>query len=329
MRTRCWAVFFGCVWGILESLAPAHAFAASAGDPVAILTEIKPGQGEVRVKLAAEADWKAPLPLLSLRAGDQLRAAGNATAVLLLIGGQGTVTVSVANSPYTAQAPAAPPAGGSGRTPGLVANLGRILAGKKKELTYVPLAVRSVKQPPLLLSPREGKLLMSPVLEWAGSDRLRYTIRVLGPQGMVWEQGNLPRGPLPYPPAAPRLLPGVAYRWELEARDFAPQRGQFTILRPQEIAKVRESLDALAPSALSGYPKNTVTLMRAGFLFEQELYAEARNELQVAIAADPDEPSLHLMLGHVYERTGLKALAAEEFDEAQFLVTAPTPPHKP
>ena len=329
MRTRRWAVFFGCVWGILESLAPAHAFAASAGDPVAILTEIKPGQGEVRVKLAAEAGWKAPLPLLSLRAGDQLRATGNATAVLLLIGGPGTVTVSVANSPYTAQAPAAPSAGGSGRTPGLVANLGRILAGKKKELTYVPLAVRSVKQPPLLLSPREGKLLMSPVLEWAGSDRLRYTIRVLGPQGMVWEQGNLPRGPLPYPPAAPRLLPGVAYRWELEARDFAPQRGQFTILRPQEIAKVRESLDALAPSALSGYPKNTVTLMRAGFLFEQELYAEARNELQVAIAADPDEPSLHLMLGHVYERTGLKALAAEEFDEAQFLVTAPTPPHKP
>jgi tetratricopeptide (TPR) repeat protein len=203
-----------------------------------------------------------------------------------------------------------------------VANLGRILAGKKKELTYVPLAVRSVKQPPLMLSPREGKLLMSPVLEWAGSDRLRYTIRVLGPQGMVWEQGNLPRGPLPYPPAAPRLLPGVAYRWELEARDFAPQRGQFTILRPQEIAKVRESLDALAPSALSGYPKNTVTLMRAGFLFEQELYAEARNELQVAIAADPDEPSLHLMLGHVYERTGLKELAAEEFDEAQFLVSS-------
>ena len=28
------------------------------------------------------------------------------------------------------------------------------------------------------------------------------------------------------------------------------------------------------------------------------------------------------MLGHVYERTGLKQLAAEEFDEAQFLVTS-------
>jgi hypothetical protein len=298
---------------------PAQGLAASSGDPVAILTEIKPGQGEVRVKLAAEADWKAPLPLLSMRTGDQLRATGNARAVLLLIGGQGTVTVSAATSPYTVQAPAASASGG--RTAGLVANLGRVLAGKKKELTYVPLAVRGVKQPPLLLSPREGKLLAAPVLEWAGSDRLRYTIRVLGPQGMVWEQGNLPKGPLPYPPTAPRLLPGVAYRWELEARDFAPQRGHFTILRPEEFAKVRESLDALAPSALSGYPKNTVILIRAGFLFEQELYAEARTELQAAIAGDPDEPSLHLMLGHVYERTGLKELAADEFDEAQFLST--------
>jgi hypothetical protein len=319
---------FVFVGGILEGLVPANGLAASAGDPVAILTEIKPGQGEVRVKLAAEVDWKAPLPLLSLRAGDQLRATGNATAVLLLIGGQGTITVSAATSPYTVQAPSAPPAGRSG-PPGLVANLGRVLAGKKKELTYVPLAVRSVKQPPLLISPREGKLLAVPVLEWAGSDRLRYTIRVLGPQGMVWEQGNLPRASLPYPPTAPRLLPGVAYHWVLETRDFAPQQGQFTILRPEEVAKVQESLDALTPSALSGYPKNTLVLMRAGFLFEQELYAEARKELQVGIAADPDEPSLHLMLGHVYERTGLKELAAEEFDEAQFLVTASTPPHKP
>ena len=36
--------------------------------PFTLLTEIRPGQGDIRVKLAAEAEWKAPLPLLSLRA---------------------------------------------------------------------------------------------------------------------------------------------------------------------------------------------------------------------------------------------------------------------
>jgi hypothetical protein len=235
----------------------------------------------------------------------------------MFTGGQGTVTVSAANSPYTAQVPAA--GAPAGKAQGLVASLSRVLAGKKKDLTYVPLAVRSVKQPPLLLSPRDGKLLRPPILEWGGSDRLRYTVRVLSPQGKVWEQVNLPRTPLPYPASAPPLAPGVPYRWELEAKDFPVQQGQFTILSAAEIAPIRENMAALDPSVLSGYPKNTVILMRTGHLFEQGLYTEARKELLAAIAADPEEPGLHLMLGHVYERTGLAMLAAEEFDEAEFL----------
>jgi hypothetical protein len=307
------------ILGVLAVLAPAASLAAPAGDPIAVLTEIRIGQGEVRVKASAEADWKLPLPLLSLRPGDQVRATRNATAVLMFTGGQGTVTISAANSPFTVQPPAAGPA--AGKSTDLVANLGRFLMGKKKDLSYVPLTTRSVKQPPLLLSPREGKLLGSPILEWGGSNRLRYTVRLFNPQGKVWEQDNLPRAPLPYPASAPPLAPGVPYRWELEARDFPVQQGLFTILPPAESASVRESLAALEPAALPGYPKNTVSLMRAGLLFEQELYAEARQELLGAIAADPDEPSLHLLLGHVYERTGLRELAAEEFDEADFLST--------
>jgi hypothetical protein len=313
MGARWWFIL-----GALAVLAPTSGLAATAGDPVAVVTEIRTGQGEVRVKLAAEADWKAPLPLLSLRPGDQVRATRDATVVLMFTGGQGTVTVSAANSPYALQVRAA---GTGGRTSELVANLTRFLMGKKKDLTYVPLATRSVKQPPLLLSPREGKLLGPPVLEWAGSDRLRYTVRLFSPQGKVWEQDNPHRAPLPYPASAPPLVAGVLYRWELEAKDFPVQQGQFTILSAAETAPIRENLAALDPSALPGYPENTVILMRAGFLLEQGLYTEARKELLAAIAADPEEPGLHLMLGHVYERIGLTELAAEEFDEAEFLST--------
>ena len=95
------------ILGVLALLAPTVVLGASAGDPVAVLTEIRTGRGEVRVKLAAEADWKAALPLLSLRPGDQIRTTQNAKAVLMFTGGQGTITVSSANSPYTVQAPAA------------------------------------------------------------------------------------------------------------------------------------------------------------------------------------------------------------------------------
>jgi len=258
------------------------------------------------------------LPLLSLRVGDQIRATGPATAVLMFNGGQGTVTVSTANSPYTVQPRPALAAGG--KAADLVGNLSRLLAGKKKELTYVPLATRSVKQPPLLLSPRDGKLLGAPTLEWGGSDRLRYTVRVFGPQGLVWERADLPRAPLPYPANAPGLVPRVPYSWDLAARDFPPQRGQFALLSPAEVAETQEGLAALGQQ---GYPKNTAALLRAGFLFERELYAEAQKELQAATSADPDEPNLHVMLGQVYERLGLQELAAQEYDEAQFLVSAP------
>lgn len=298
-------------------MAPTSGLGAFAGDPVALLTEIRPGQGEVRVKLMAEVEWKAPLPLLSLRPGDQIRATQNATAVLMFVGGQGTVTIVTANSPYTVQGETA--GATQGKTPELLANLTRILMGKKKDLAYTPLTTRSIKQPPVILSPREGKLLGSPVLEWTGSDRARYAVRLFGPQGLVWDQANLARIPLSYPPGAPSLIPGVLYRWELETKDFPIQQGQFTVLSSTEIAGIRETLASLLPEALPGYPKNTVTLMRAGFLFEQQLFAEARTELVAAMRADPDEPSLHLMLGHVYERTGLPALAAEEFDEAHYL----------
>jgi len=288
----------------------------AASEAVALLTEIRAGQGEVRVKLMGEADWKAPLPLLSLRAGDQLRATQNAAAVVLFTGGQGTVTITPGNSPYTVQ----PPAGAASReSPPIVGTLSRILMGKKKDLNYVPLTTRSAKQPPLALSPRGGKLLGPPTLEWSGSDRARYAVRVFGPQGLLWQQSDLSRRPLPYPASAPALSPGVAYRWELETKDFPVEKGQFSLLAPREVADVRQTLASLVPAVLPGYPKNTIVLMRAGFLLDKELLAEARQELLSALARDPDEPGLHLMLGEVYEQTGLPGLAGEEFDEAQFL----------
>ena len=61
--------------------------------------------------------------------------------------------------------------------------------------------------------------------------------------------------------------------------------------------------------------------MRAGLFFREGLYADARRELTTAIAQDPDEPTLRQLLGYVYDRVGLVDLAAQEFDEAEFLAT--------
>ncbi len=292
-----------------------------AGEPVAVITEIRREQGEVRVRPAGEADWRLPQLLLALRPGDQVSAEGESRTVLVFTGG-GAQVVSQANSPFTVQAPAGET--GIQRLGALVARVTTFLLGQQKDLTtYRSLSVRSTRgQVPLILSPRETRLLAGPVtFEWAGPDRLRYSVRVLGPQGLVWGQASLPRQTLGYPATAPALSPGVTYTWELETSGHPVQRTQFELLPDAEAARVQAALALVQPASLPGYPRNTVTLMRAGLFFQERLYHDARRELLARIKADPDEPTLHLLLGQVYDRVGLKELAEEEFREAQILTT--------
>jgi hypothetical protein len=291
---------------------------ACAAEPVAVLCEIHIGQGEVWVQHAGTSDWMPPRPLLALHTGDQIRAEGDGEAVLIFTGG-GTQTVLSANSPYTVQAPTAE--SGRENVGALVGRVTQFLLGQGKSPTYRPLAVRSPLQP-VILSPRETKLLPGPVtFEWLGSDRLRYSIRVRGPQGLLWEQVQLPRQPLSYPEAAPALGAGARYTWELQTNGHPVQRAQFEFVPVSEAARVQETLALLQPDTLPGYSSNAILLLRAGFFFREGFYQESRREILAGIAADANEPTLHLLLGYVYDRMGLKEAAGAAFEEARLLST--------
>ena len=309
---RGWAALAGALVLTLATL-------ADAADPIGVLTEIRAEKGRVEVKRAGESEWKAAQPLLALRPGDQIRVTGEARASLVFTGGRGAQAVSAANSPFTAQPPAA--AGAGDKAKALAGSVTDFLAGKQKDLAYLPLSVRAVKPPRVAqLQPRETKLLPGPVtFEWSGSDTLRYKVRVLGPPGVLWEQANLPRKPVAYPASAPALEPGVRYSWQLETEGQPMQQAEFQILSADEAKRVRESLDILVPASLSGYPPSSIALMRAGYVLRDGLYADARRELMTALVKDPDEPTLHLLLGQVYEQVGLGELAQREFIEARDL----------
>jgi len=309
---RGWAALAG-------ALAMAFAAWAIAADPVGVLTEIRAEKGRVEIKKAGEADWKVAQPLLALRPGDQIRVSGEARASLVFTGGRGAQAVSTANSPFTVQMPAA--AGAGDKAKALAGSVTDFLTGKQKDLAYLPLSVRAVRPPRLVqLEPRDTKLLPGPVtFEWSGSETLRYKVRVSGPQGTLWEQANLPRKPVTYPASSPALEPGVRYSWQLETEGQPMQQVEFQILAPPEAKRVRESLDILVPDALPGYSPSIVALMRAGYVLRDGLYAEARHELMAALAKDPDEPTLHMLLGQVYEQVGLGELAQREFIEARDL----------
>jgi len=292
---------------------------AWAVEPVAVLTEIRRGLGEVQVKLAGENEWKVAQPLLAFRPGDQVRTMGDGRAILVFVGGRGAQIVSPANSPFTIEAPTRETAPGKLRA--VVAGVTGFLLGQSRVPTYKSLSVRSAI-PPQIVSPRETRLLQGSVtFEWNGPDHLHYSVKVLGPEGLIWEQANLPRQPLLYPETAPSLRVGVRYTWELEPEGHQVQRAQFEILSPSETANVQASLALLDPAMLPEYPRNTVVLMRAALLYHDGLYHEARRELLAGLMADPDEPTLHFLLGKVYDRIGLTALAAKEFKEAQVVST--------
>ena len=307
----------GAIVAVIVMLAAAPAWAQ---EPLAVLTEIQVKRGKVEVKTAADPDWQAPKPLLSLKPGDQVRVIGEGRAVLVFTGGRGTQIVTQSNSPFTVQAQAGE--GVTDRARAIMGNVTNFLLGQQREKTYQSLSVRSVRaQPPVILAPRDSRVLPGALtFEWSGSDRLKYRVRLLGPQGTVmWEQADLDRKPLAYPASAPALSPGVRYTWELETREHGVQRASFDVAQPADAARVKDALASLTPASAKGYPPATLSLMRAGLLFQETLYADARRELVTAIAADPEEPTLHLLLGHIYDRTGLKGLAANEFDEAEAL----------
>ena len=310
--TKGWVALAG-------ALVLAIAVVASAADPVGVLTEIRAERGRVEVKRAGETEWMPAQPLLALRPGDQIRATGEARASLVFTGGRGAQVVSPANSPFTVQAPSA--AGASDKVRTLVGGVTDFLAGKQKNLAYLPLSVRAVRPPRVAqLQPRETRLLPGAVtFEWSGSNTLRYKIRVLGPQGILWEQANLSRKPIVYPASAPALESGVRYFWQLETEGQPMQQAEFQILPEAEAKRVREALDILVPASLSGYPPSSVALMRAGYVLRDGLFADARRELLTALAVDPDEPTLHLLLGQVYDTIGLGELAQREFIEARDL----------
>jgi len=308
----------GRIGGIVTTVLLLVTAQAWANDPVAVVTEIQARSGKVEVK-AAGADWQSPKPLLSLRAGDQVRAVGDGRAVLVFTGGRGTQVVTAANSPFTIQAQAAE--GTSDRARTVLGNVTSFLIGQQRDKTYQSLSVRSVRQPPLILAPRDTRVLPGGlVFEWSGSDRLKYRVRLLGPQGaVVWEQSGLERRSVPYPASAPALTAGTRYTWELQTQEYGAQTASFEVAAAADAARVRDSLALLTPAAARSYPPATLALMRAGLLFQETLYADARRELLTAIAASPEEPTLRLLLGHVYDRTGLTQLAATEFDEAEAL----------
>lgn len=294
---------------------------AQSAEPVAVLTEMKKGgqDGEVRVKLSGKDEWRAPQPLMSLNAGDEIRVKGATARAVIVYTGGATQAITQGNSPFKIAKPTA--AGTGKQVAGVFGGMAQFLMGKEKEPVYTQLSTRSLKKDNevqlVILSPRDTRLLPSQVkFAWLGPDDTKYQVRVFGPRGVQWTAEDLGKQPVPYPDSAPKLTAGVRYRWELKAPEVLPERAQFEIVSEQEWQRINGQL-----KEIKGDSPTTVTLARVALLFQERLYQSALDEIQSAIAKDKTEPNLQFMLGHVYDRMGLREQAAAAFDHAQKLST--------
>jgi hypothetical protein len=288
---------------------------ALAADPAAVITEIHPATGEVRVKMADEAEWKVPRPLLTLRPGDLVRVTGDGHVVVLLTGGRGIQTVTQANSPFTVTGMAT--AGPVERARGVVSSVTAFLAGQQRERTYQSLSIRSARpQPPVIIGPRDTAVLIGrPIFEWTGPSQARYRLVLYGPHGLVWEQADLPLAPVAYPASAPALAPGTKYRWELQTPRASMQQALFEVVTTADDRRIRDALEVLTATQMPSYPSSTLVVMRAGLLLQEGLVHDARRELLAAIA-ERDEATLEQLLGRAYDRVGLTHLAGDAFARA-------------
>jgi hypothetical protein len=303
---------------LLFALAPRGL--AQTAETAAIITEIKPGRGRVEVRPAGAADWRPARPLLALRTGDTVRVTENATAVVLLSGGRGTARVETAAPSFTV--PAAAGAGQGQKAKALVEASWGFLAGTTKESSQAVLATRSTARPPMIVSPRNGPVLPGGLaFDWLGSRFTRYTVRVAGPSGPVFERRDVSGARFEYPSDAPALTPGIRYTLRVTAPGQPPQEAWFELVDAERARAVTGDLAGLEQALGASVSPTSRAVMRAGLLAREGLLHDARRVVVTALAADRDEPTLHLLLGDLYTRTGMPDLAAEAFDEAQFLMS--------
>lgn len=294
---------------------------ASIGDAAtAVITELKKGKGTVEFRKAGQESWQPALPLQALGTGDQLRAAKDGFAVIVYASGGGTFQVDASNSPFEVRERQRRGEQGA-KARQVFQSVAGFLVGKKTTTLSAPMSVRTISRPPAIISPKDTKIFsgVRPVFEWVGPPRVYYRIKVSSPAAVLWTSEGISRTHVAYPDSAPPFVAGGFYIWEIETSGFPTVTAEFAVASAEEEQALIHDV-ALLSADLEAGQQATASVLKYGLLAQQGFYAEARQEVLKSLATDPDEPSLHLLLAEYYRHVGLKDLATEEADEADFLL---------
>ena len=291
------------------------------GDVVGVVTELKFRRGLVEIRPVGESRWRGATPLQAVRPGDVIRVSEDASATILLTGDQGTVVVDTARSPYRVPAPRGEK-GKLQKAQQLILVSFGFLRFAKLEPVARALVTRGADGPPTILTPRNGPVLPGPLtIEWSKARPFRYTLRIVGQDAaVVLERVDLGVTRYEYPSGGPGLTPGVRYTVQIHTAVHHAQEAWFEVVDPARAGMLETDLRDLERALGPAVSSSTLATVRAGFLASHGLIHDARRILLLGVRQDPREPTLHVMLGHLYEEVGLRQDAARAFDAASSLL---------
>ncbi|HEU4364434.1 MAG TPA: bacterial transcriptional activator domain-containing protein [Candidatus Krumholzibacteria bacterium] len=308
--------------GVGQSPSPAP---ASPDAPAAVLTSCR---GSVMVTRAGRAATVATFGL-ALNDGDEVRTGADAEAEIMFAAGNWVSVGPSSSMRIKGHAGAKQPAPDS-RNFEVVSNFIRL---ESSEGTSMVGGLRSGDKASALVpvAPVQTKVRDArPTFVWKIDDpslELRFTI--YNESGVHW-QSDITEAAFPssrqghaalaYPTDAPALTPGVSYSWTLETSDplvSPPLRTTaafFEVIAPDDVAALEKELAAIEEKKPG---EVTYRLMRASLFFDRGLMADAIGETETAVATDPENGSLHAILGRLYAEAGRTHEAIQEMQKSQ------------
>ncbi len=292
--------------------------AASAGaeSPAALLLSCK---GDVTV-LRKDGTTVRGSYGLPLGAGDEVRTAPGAGAEINFENGT-WIEVGPASSALIKSASMKKQAPEESRARASFESVNTFL--KLRESEGVSLAgLRSASKAPdiTLESPCQTTIATSrPRFAWRASDTsAALRIKLYDDRAVRWQRDVGTARSIEYPADADPLKPGITYSWTIETTDpltFPPLRSQaafFEIIEPAEAAALETSLASIDRKTLPS--ESAYHVVRASLYFNHKLMDEAIAETRSALELEPDNASLHAILGRLYAETGRTFEAMSEYD---------------
>ncbi|HEX5131114.1 MAG TPA: hypothetical protein VFX92_01360 [Candidatus Krumholzibacteria bacterium] len=295
---------------------PVHKALADADAPVAVLTSCR---GPVTVIRAGGKSTSATFGL-SLNNGDEVKTGEGAEAEIMFSAGNWVAVGANSNMRIKGHPGGTTAAPKEAESFEVVSNFLKL---KSSEGTGSISGLRSADKAAALLpiAPVQTKVRgNNPTFQWKIDDpTAELSLTVYNESGVQWQSDISNATALTYPADAPALQPGVSYSWTLETTDplvSPPLRTTaafFEIIAPADVASLDTEL-----SAIDAKKPGPVTyhLMRASLFFDRGLMADAISETEAAVAADPDNGSLHAIMGRLYAEAGRTTEAMQEMQKS-------------